>query len=176
MLTGNPQAIELVPYDPRWPRIFDSESGRIRSSLGSLALSLEHVGSTSVPGLIAKPIIDICLVVLDSSREDAYLAKLEDIGYAVSVREPEWFEHRMLQRTAPEVNLHIFSADCAEVARMRLFRDWLRGAPEDVRLYAETKPRLAKRTWASVQEHADAKSDIVAEISTRAEAGVRGAG
>ncbi|MEO7038675.1 MAG: GrpB family protein [Candidatus Elarobacter sp.] len=175
-MTGNPKAIELFPYDPQWPRIFDAESGRIRGSLGSLALSLEHVGSTSVPGLIAKPIIDICLVVLDSSREDAYLAKLEALGYAVTVREPEWFEHRMLQRTAPDVNLHIFSADCAEIARMRLFRDWLRGAPEDVRLYAEAKARLAKRRWASVQEYADAKSGIVAEIITRAEAEVRGAG
>ena len=94
--------IDLVEYDPEWPRLFEREAERIRDALGAKALRIEHVGSTSVPGLAAKPIIDIDLVVADSSDEDAYVPQLEAAGYVLRIREPDWFEHRLLQGAGHE--------------------------------------------------------------------------
>jgi len=164
------QTIEVVDYDPDWPAQFERGAGRIRAALGAAALSVEHVGSTSVPGLAAKPIIDINLAVADSSLECAYLPQLSAAGYRLAIREPEFFEHRMFKGADPAVNLHVFSAGCPELDRMRLFRDWLRQSPEDVALYAETKRRLAARTWTCVQNYADAKTKVVQAILARAEA------
>ena len=118
--------IRLVDYDPEWPRRFEFEARRIRSALGDRALRVEHAGSTSVPGLPAKPIIDIVLAVADSAREVDYVPELEGAGYQLRVREPGWYEHRMFRGPEMDVNLHVFSADCPEIDRMLAFRDWLR--------------------------------------------------
>lgn len=162
--------IEVVPSDAAWPRLFAAEEAKIRAALGAAALLVEHVGSTAVAGLAAKPVIDIQLAVRDSADEVAYRAALEHAGYRLVVREPEWFEHRLFKGAAPETNLHVFSSGCAELDRCRLFRDWLRVAPQDVALYASTKQELAKRQWAHVQEYANAKQDVIAAIMARAEA------
>ncbi len=100
-------------------------SARIRGALGERALRVEHAGSTAVPGLAAKPVIDIVLAVADSAAETEYARDLETAGYALTIREPEWLEHRMF--TMPGVNLHVFSDGCSEIGRMLAFRDWLRG-------------------------------------------------
>jgi GrpB-like predicted nucleotidyltransferase (UPF0157 family) len=92
--------ITLAEYDPRWPEMFEREANRIRSTLGNKALRVEHVGSTSIPGLCAKPIIDILLVVADSSDEPSYVPALEAAGYTLRIREPEWFEHRLFKGPA----------------------------------------------------------------------------
>ena len=110
--------IDLADYDPAWPDLFTRESDRIRSTLGNVARALEHVGSTSVPGLAAKPIIDIVLVVSDSANEAAYVPALEAIGYVLRIREPDWYEHRMLARNEPSVQIHVFSEGCPEIERM----------------------------------------------------------
>jgi GrpB-like predicted nucleotidyltransferase (UPF0157 family) len=162
--------IAIVDYDPAWPARFEAEAGRIRAALGAAALAIEHVGSTSVPGLAAKPVIDINLTVADTSAETAYAPPLLAAGYRLAVREPEWFEHRMFKREAPAVNLHVFPAGCPELSRMRLMRDWLKQSPEDLALYAATKRRLAEGDWARVQDYADAKTAVVTEIMARAEA------
>jgi GrpB-like predicted nucleotidyltransferase (UPF0157 family) len=101
--------IHLEEYDPRWPELFKREAKRIRSALGDKVLRLEHVGSTSVPGLCAKPVIDILLVVKDSSDESAYVPALEKAGYLLRIREPEWFEHRLFKGPDTDINLHVFS-------------------------------------------------------------------
>lgn len=145
--------IRLCPYDPRWPERFRREAEKIRAALGDRALAVEHVGSTSVPGLCAKPILDILL--------------LTAAGYALRIREPDWFQHRMLRGTDPAVNLHVFSAGCPEAARMLAFRDWLRTCRADRDRYAAEKRRLAERQWAYVQDYADAKTAVVAEILER---------
>src|ERR1700690_899325 len=160
--------IEISSYNPDWRRQFDDEAGRIRAALGTVALSIEHVGSTAVPGLAAKPVIDIHLVVADAAREMNYAPSLESAGYKMVIREPDWFEHRMLKGETPSVNLHVFSKGCPEVDRVRLFRDWLRESAEDAALYAETKRRLAAGNWASVQSDADAKQDVIGDIMARA--------
>ncbi len=110
---------------------------RIREALGDRALRIEHVGSTSVPGLAAKPVIDIDLVVADSSDEDAYVPPLEAAGYVLRIREPDWYEHRLFKGPDTNVNVHVFSAGCEEVERMVAFRDWLRTHDDDRELYLE---------------------------------------
>lgn len=162
--------IEVVQYDAAWPRIYAAQEARIRAVLGTAALLIEHVGSTSVPGLPAKPVIDVQLAVRDSADEGAYRPALEQAGYRLVVREPDWFEHRMFKGADPETNLHVFSAGCPELGRCRLFRDWLRVSPQDIALYARTKQELARSEWAHVQNYADAKQAVIAEIMARAEA------
>jgi len=156
--------ILIVDYDPDWPARYAVAAERIRSALGTGVLSIEHVGSTAVPGLAAKPIIDINLVVADSSREEAYVPLLERADFHLVVREPAWFEHRMLRGSVPAVNLHVFSSGCPELDRMRQFRDRLRNSSRDRSRYERTKRRLAKREWAHVQDYADAKRTVIDEI------------
>jgi GrpB-like predicted nucleotidyltransferase (UPF0157 family) len=160
--------IVLAPYDPEWPRLFAREAERIRAVLGDRALRVEHVGSTSVPGLTAKPIIDIVLVVSDSADEPSYVPPLEAAGYVMRIREPDWFEHRLLKGPDTDVNLHVFSVGAAETDRMVRFRDRLRASDSDRDLYARTKRELARRRWRHVQHYADAKTAVVQEIMTRA--------
>ena len=165
--------ITLVDYDPAWPELFAREAARIRGAIGERALRVEHAGSTSVPGLAAKPIIDVVLVVVDSADEAAYVPAIEATGYALRIREPDWHEHRVLKRDDPAVNLHVFSDGSSEVARMIAFRDWLRAHPEDRDLYERTKRELSARNWVYVQQYADAKTAVVEEIVARAQAGNR---
>jgi GrpB-like predicted nucleotidyltransferase (UPF0157 family) len=131
--------IEVVEPDARWSEDFEVLADRIRVALGVRALQIEHVGSTAVPGLPAKPVIDICLTVTDSAEEPAWLPALGDVGFELTVREPWWQEHRCLVCEAPRANLHVFSTGAPEPIRMRLFRDWLREHPEDLALYCDTK-------------------------------------
>jgi GrpB-like predicted nucleotidyltransferase (UPF0157 family) len=132
--------------------------------LGSGALRIEHAGSTSVPRLAAKPVIDIVLVVADSSDEGAYVPAIESAGYPLRIREPHWYEHRMFNGPDTDVNLHVFSLGCPEIDRMLLFRDWLRDNAADRDLYAHTKLALAEQEWDSVQNYADAKTAVIQEI------------
>jgi GrpB-like predicted nucleotidyltransferase (UPF0157 family) len=134
---------------------------------------LEHVGSTSVPGLAAKPRIDAVLVVRDSSDEPAYVPALEAAGYILRIRDPKWHEHRVLKGPDTDLNLHVFSSDCVEIDRMVRFRDWLRAWPEDRELYERTKRELAAHKWEYVQGYADAKTDVVERILSRAMAETR---
>ena len=160
--------ILIVDYDPQWPEIFRREANRVQEALGRRALRIEHTGSTSVPGLVAKPVIDMLLTVSDSANEDTYVPSLEGIGYVLRVREANWHEHRMLQRPDTEINLHVFSSGCPEIDRMLMFRDWLRSNASDRDLYARTKLALAQKEWKHVQNYADAKSAVIDEIIGRA--------
>jgi GrpB-like predicted nucleotidyltransferase (UPF0157 family) len=161
--------IQIVDYDPSWPRLFAREAERIRAALGDRVLLLEHVGSTSVPGLAAKPRIDILLVVPDSSDEPAYVPALESAGYVLRIREPDWYEHRLFRGPDTDINLHVFSVGCPEIDRMLLFRDWLRHNPSDRQLYESTKRELARQDWKYTQNYADAKTAVVEEIIARAQ-------
>jgi len=161
------QEVVIAEYDPEWPRWFDRAAERIRTALGEKVLQLDHVGSTSVPGLAAKPRIDINLVVAEMTDEDAYVPPLEAVGYELRLREPDWFEHRLLRGYDPPVNLHVFPQGCEEVERMLRFRDRLRANEADRELYERTKRELAASEWKYVQNYADAKSAVVAEILSR---------
>jgi GrpB-like predicted nucleotidyltransferase (UPF0157 family) len=160
--------ITLADYDPAWPDLFAREEARIRAALARRALLVAHAGSTSVPGLAAKPIIDIVLAVPDSADEPAYVPDLEAAGYVLRIREPDWHEHRMLRRRDPAVQVHVFTAGSPEIDRMLAFRDRLRTVPEDRQRYEASKRELAARRWRYVQDYADAKSSVVEEIIARA--------
>jgi GrpB-like predicted nucleotidyltransferase (UPF0157 family) len=160
--------IELRPYDPEWPRQFEREAHRVVEALGDRALRLEHVGSTSIPRLSAKPIIDMLLVVANSSIEAEYVPAMERAGYVLRIREPDWYEHRLFKGPAASINLHVFSAGCAEIDRMITFREHLRADVADRELYERTKLELAARRWNYIQEYADAKTEVVEAIIARA--------
>lgn len=166
------RVVEVRPYDPAWPSIFEKMRDKISEALESEALSIDHVGSTAVPSLAAKPVIDIHLAVRDAANEGAYRPALEAAGFGFVHRAPDWFEHRLFKRMEPEVNLHVFSTGCVELARCRLFRDWLRVNASDRELYADTKRALAARRWDHVQDYAIAKTAVISEIMSRAEAWV----
>lgn len=159
--------VYLHPYDPAWPAQYAVEAAKVRAALGANA-NVHHVGSTSIPGISAKPIIDMLLVVPSTPDEDAYVPALVAQGYRLHIREPDWFEHRLFKGVDPVVNLHVFSGGCQEVERMLAFRDWLRTHDDERALYLAKKQELAARTWKYVQNYADAKGEVVEAIIARA--------
>jgi GrpB-like predicted nucleotidyltransferase (UPF0157 family) len=167
-LPPSTEPVVLVAYDAAWPGLFVEQEARIRAALGETAVEVHHAGSTSVPGLTAKPVIDIVLVVPDAADEPSYAPALQQAGYAFHLREPEWHQHRLFREDAPRVNLHAYGRGCPEVVRMLAFRDHLRRDDADRALYQQTKLRLAEREWDKVQDYADAKSDVVTDILARA--------
>lgn len=126
-------------------------------------LEIEHVGSTAVPDLPAKPVIDIDLIVPDPEREEQYVPALQALGYDLTIRERSWYQHRMLRREEPRVNLHVFGPACPEHARHVLFRDWLRQQPADRKRYAEAK-MLAKDGVDTAHDYNRRKQDVVLDI------------
>jgi GrpB-like predicted nucleotidyltransferase (UPF0157 family) len=171
-LLGKPKRLDgpvvLVEYDAGWPERFAREADRIHRALGERALRVEHVGSTSVPGLVAKPVIDIVLTVADSTDEPSYVPPLEAAGYLLRIREPHWHQHRLLRGPNESINLHVFSRGSSEIDRMCQFRDRLRTDSVDRDFYARTKRSLASQTWKFTQDYADAKSEVITSILTRA--------
>ena len=163
--------IEITDPDPDWPRRYNDLAGRIREVLGWRVLQLEHVGSTSVQGLPAKPIIDIDLTVADPGREQDYVPALETTGFRLTVREPWWYGHRVLRADEPACNLHVFGFDSPEPVRHRILRDWLRGNPEERDRYAAAKRRAASEANAAgehVMQYNARKQQVIREIYRRA--------
>ena len=161
------EQIEVVAYDPAWPARFEQHARAIQDALGSAALEIEHIGSTAVPHLAAKPVIDIDLTVADPANEDAYVPRLAKLGYDLTIREPAWHEHRSLRLESPRVNLHVFGTGCPETIRHRLFRDWLRDHPEDRERYEQAK-RNAIPGSLTVEEYNGRKQAVIREIYDRA--------
>ena len=163
--------IEVAEPDPAWPQRYEELAGQIRGALGWRVLQLEHVGSTAVPGLPAKPVIDIDLTVADPDREAGYLPPLEKLGFRLVVREPWWYGHRALQLDQPRCNVHVFGLDSPESVRHRIFRDWLRGNPDERDRYAAAKRKAASAANAAgehVMQYNARKQQVVREIYRRA--------
>lgn len=158
------QTILLKPYDDRWPALFEREKNRISKILRDRALMIEHIGSTSVPGLTAKPIIDILLVVEDAGKEELYVNDLCEHGYILRIKEPDFENHHMFKGPDTDINLHVFSKGSKEIEKYLLFRNYLRHHADARQLYEDTKKELAKKTWKYVQNYADAKTDVVQKI------------
>jgi GrpB-like predicted nucleotidyltransferase (UPF0157 family) len=171
-LIGGVEAVEVIiaAYDPAWPARYEAHARRIRDALGPTLLRIEHVGSTAVPGLAAKPIIDILTVVPDAADEPSYVPELGAAGYALRVREPEFFEHRMLRTAARDVHVHVYSPGAPEIGRVVTFRDRLRRSAEDRARYEAVKRRLAARRWPDMNAYADAKAGVVERILAAAAA------
>ena len=168
-----PAVIVVADHDPAWAARFQELAGRVRAALGPTALRVEHIGSTSVPGLAAKPIIDALLVVADVTDEAAYVPALEAIGLVLRTREPE---HRMLRTPARDVHLHVYEPGHSAVGDSLDLRDWLTVDAADRDLSAATKRRLAERSWRDMNDYADAKTEVVQAVLGRARAWRAGAG
>jgi len=171
-LIGGAEKVEIriLDYDPNWAREFERHASVIGRALSNTALQIEHIGSTSVPGLAAKPIIDVLVVVADAANESAYLPQLEAAGYVLRVREPDWHEHRMFRTPEKNAHVHVYSAGCPEIARNLIFRDHLRQNSEDRRRYEQTKRALAAQEWLDMNDYATAKTDVIESIIAAAPA------
>ena len=160
--------IVIADYDPRWPEQFQKHAEVLARALGGTALAIEHVGSTSVPQLAAKPIIAIDVLVQASSNEATYLPAFVQAGYLLRVREPDWHEHRMFRTPELDVHVHVFSAGCVEFRRHIAFRNHLRRCKEDRLLYESVKRKLAEQDWSDMNAYAHAKTEVVEQILVRA--------
>lgn len=160
--------IVLVEYDPHWPEKFQQHAKILARALGTKSLAIEHVGSTAVPMLAAKPIIDILVVVADAGDEAAYLPAMVEAGYVLRVREPDWHQHRMFRTPQLDVHVHFFSTGCVEVTRQLAFRDRLSTNPDDRLLYESVKRKLATEDWPDMNAYARAKTEVVEQITARA--------
>ena len=166
VLIGGREKREIViaDYDSTWPSRFQHEEERIWQALGATARRIEYIGSTTVPGLAAKPVIDILVTVADPDDESTLLPAFESAGYELRVREPG---HRMLRTTKRDVHVHIWADADPEVDRYLAFRDRLRRSPEDRAAYVQLKRDLASREWSDMNEYAEAKTELVDAIITR---------
>ncbi|MBD8453013.1 GrpB family protein [Serratia rubidaea] len=173
-VAGKPrqEEIDVVDYDPRWPQRFAQEKARLERALGPYALHIEHVGSTAVPALAAKPIIDIDLLVADPANEAGYIPPLTALGYVHTIREPSWYQHRMLRLDAPQINLHVFAIGSPEHLRHRLFRDWLIAHPEDRQRYVASK-RRARQGVNTMTDYNRNKQETVRQIYAKIFAALR---
>ncbi|QMG41024.1 GrpB family protein [Citrobacter freundii] len=159
--------ISVVTYDPSWPEIYSELESKIKDILGSNLLRIDHVGSTAVPGLAAKPVIDIDVTVAEAANEEVYLLALEKLGYRLIVREPRFHGHRLFHYENPRVNLHVFTQDTPETARHLLFRDWLRQSEKDCKLYADAKFEAIKGCSFDIHKYHENKSKVVHDIYQR---------
>jgi GrpB-like predicted nucleotidyltransferase (UPF0157 family)/GNAT superfamily N-acetyltransferase len=165
--------IEIVDYRPQWAERFETERRRLEDALGSTGHRIEHVGSTAVPGLGAKPIVDIMVTVDDPNDELVYRSHLEDAGYLLRVRE---VDHRMFRTPGGDVHVHIWKADSDDEYRHLLFRDRLRSDADDRREYERVKRDLAGR-HTDMNHYSEAKTAVIESIMTRAaDSGFTGAG
>ena len=159
--------IRVVDYDVNWPSVFQRHAAKIKEALGTAALRVEHIGSTAVRGLPAKPIIDILLIVENSGDERSYLPHLERAGYELRVREPHFHQHRMFRTPEKDVHIHVYSPNSPEIERHLIFRDRLRENASERTLYAETKRALAQQDWPDMNAYADAKTEVIEAIIAR---------
>jgi GrpB-like predicted nucleotidyltransferase (UPF0157 family) len=159
--------IVIVDYDPGWPARFELERDRVRRALGATALRIEHIGSTAVPGLAAKPIVDVLVAVADPDDESVIVPPMEAAGYELRVREPA---HRMFRTPERDVHVHLWRESDPEVERYLRFRDRLRESAEDRRAYDQLKRALAEREWADMNDYAEAKGELIEALL----AGARG--
>lgn len=168
-LVGGPERLEIGLHDPdeRWPRTYLEHRRRILDALGAASVDIEHIGSTSVPGLAAKPIVDLVVAVDDITAEEDYLDPLLEAGYVLRVREPG---HRLVRTPERDVHVHLYERGDPAVAEYLLLRDHLRADTGDRALYERTKRELIGRRWDDMNDYADAKTDVIREITARARA------
>ena len=163
---AEPRTITIADYDPSWPSRFEEERSAVITALGDRARRVEHIGSTAVPGMAAKPVIDIQLTVDDLDDVAAYDPMLTGAGYELRVLEPG---HRMYRTADRDVHVHLWS-DPADERRHLLFRDYLRNSRDDRIRYEDLKRALSHQEWPDMNYYAQAKGPLVAEIMRNAEA------
>ena len=162
-----PLELELHDYDERWVGLYLDHRRRILDALAAANVGVEHIGSTSVPGLAAKPIIDIVVTVDDITAEEDYLVPVLAAGYELRVREPG---HRLVRTPDRDVHVHIYETNAQAVTDYLLLRDRLRDDADDRALYARTKRELISQGFDDMNAYSDAKTEVIAAIVARASA------
>ncbi|RFA21157.1 GrpB family protein [Subtercola boreus] len=167
VLIGGREKREIViaDYDGAWPLQYARLEMQIQDALGRVATNIEHIGSASVPGLAAKPIIDVLVVVLSLEDEAAFLPALERAGFVLRVREPR---HVLFRTPERDVHVHLYPPGAPQISDYLVLRDHLRTDAADRDLYEATKRELATRPWADMNHYSDAKTEVIAAILARA--------
>jgi putative glutamine amidotransferase len=169
---GRTREYGLAPYDPAWPSRFEEEAARLRAALGAVAVSIDHVGSTAVPGLAAKPIVDIQVSVRSMVPRASYVDPIRALGYRWDL-DPWSDEHEYFSRDAdgtPAFHIHVCPPDSDWERRHLAFRDWLRAHPGDAAAYERLKRELAERHPRDIFAYVDGKTPFIREVEARASA------
>ena len=153
--------IVIADHDPAWTRRFEHERDQLRAALGTHALAIDHIGSTSVPGLAAKPIVDMLLTVAEGPDEALLREPMERAGYLLRVREAN---HLMFRTPVRDVQVHVLCSGDPEIERYLRFRDRLRSSPDDRAAYERLKRELAAQVWVDVNHYADAKTPFIERV------------
>jgi GrpB-like predicted nucleotidyltransferase (UPF0157 family) len=160
--------IEIREYVPEWPTMFLAEKGRIRAAFGGLAKDIQHVGSTAIPGLASKPIIDILLALEDLTETSAYLVRLEELGYA-NVPHVEDAERRFFLKGMPRTHhVHVVRSGGWTYWKHLLFRDYLLDHPSTMKEYELLKRTLAERFRYDRSRYVEGKSEFIESVIARA--------
>jgi GrpB-like predicted nucleotidyltransferase (UPF0157 family) len=174
--------LEIGEPDPAWFTHFETFRSRIEAAFHAAhkstgldtptVIAINHIGSTSVPSLPAKAVIDIDLILSSLTNEPSYVPALESAGFQFLLREPKWHGHRFFVGVEPmSCNLHVWGPKCAEVERHRIMKEWLISNREDRELYAQTKrdcARLCRENGEMVQRYNYRKQEVVRGILGRA--------
>lgn len=163
------RTIEVLPYSDEWPLAFEREADQLRAVFGGELLAMHHIGSTSVPGLSAKPIIDVMPVVREIAAVDSLTDKMKELGYEAK-GENGLPGRRYFQKggDARTHHVHVYAEGADDIERHLAFRDYLRMHPERAREYGEWKERLARRHPADMAAYIRGKDGLVREIEKEA--------
>ena len=161
--------VEVVDYDPRWPKLFERMRKRLAKELGAAAVRIDHVGSTAVPGLAAKPVIDIQVSVPDVEDEGAYVAAIERCGQALRYREKGHRYFRPPPGRKRTYQVHVCSAGSQWERDHLLFRDFLRAHADEARRYEAMKYDVAGHHRGDRIGYNDAKGPLIQELTAAAE-------
>ncbi|MGL5878509.1 MAG: GrpB family protein [Xenococcaceae cyanobacterium] len=163
--------VEVLPHDPNWQHKFESESKLVIQALGENVVMVHHIGSTAIPKIYAKPIVDMLVEVNDITQVDKYNSAMEALGYEVmgefGISGRRYFrkDNKMGVRTH---HVHIFEVNSKEVERHLAFRDYMVAHPEDAQKYSELKRRLAKQYPNDINGYMDGKDGFIKEMESLA--------
>jgi GrpB-like predicted nucleotidyltransferase (UPF0157 family) len=163
--------VEVVPHNPRWRDAFEAEAKRVAVALGGNVAAIHHIGSTAIPNIYAKPVVDLLVEVRDITEVDGQSSAMQSLGYEV-MGEYGIPGRRYFRKDTHEGirthNIHAFEAGSAEVERHLAFRDYMVAHPADAQRYSELKRRLAEEHPQSMDGYMDGKDGFIKEMDRRA--------
>jgi len=164
-----PDPVVIAAYDPGWPELFSALAASLRQSLGQTALRIDHIGSTSVPGLDAKPVVDVQISVVSFEPLDAFRIPIEGVGFVFRARNPDLTKRYFRERPGERrTHIHVRRAGSWSEQSNLLFRDYMRDHKEDAIRYADLKRRLAQQYGDDRYGYTDAKAPFIWEILAKA--------
>ncbi len=160
--------VDIVPYNPVWPQMFEEEAARIKQALGETCIAIHHIGSTAVPGLCAKPVIDMIPVVLDIMKVDQASQNMQHLGYEAKGEFGMLFRRFFVKNcSSGAYHVHVFEQNNPEIERHLKFRDWMRTHEDDRNAYAVLKQDLALKYPHDRNSYALGKEDFIVDIDAK---------